>query len=51
MVNAPGEMSNVAAGAGVVQDPDLEWLLLDSTVIRARPHPAGMNGGPNHQTY
>jgi len=26
-----------------VQDPDLEWLLLDSTVIRAHPHAAGMN--------
>jgi transposase len=33
----------------VVQDPDLEWLLLDSTVIRAHPHAAGMNGGPDHQ--
>jgi transposase len=26
-----------------VQDPDLEWLLLDSTVVRAHPHAAGMN--------
>jgi transposase len=26
-----------------VQDPDLEWLLLDSTVIRAHLHSAGMN--------
>lgn len=26
-----------------VQDPDLEWLLLDSTVIRAHPHAAGMS--------
>ena len=26
-----------------VQDPDLEWLMLDSTVIRAHPHSAGMN--------
>jgi len=26
-----------------VQDPDLEWLLLDSTVIQAHPHAAGMN--------
>lgn len=23
------------------QDPDLEWLLLDSTIIRAHPHAAG----------
>lgn len=26
-----------------VQDPDLEWLLIDSTVIRAHPHAAGHN--------
>lgn len=26
-----------------VQDPDLEWLMLDSTVIRAHLHAAGMN--------
>jgi transposase len=32
-----------------VQDPDLEWLMLDSTVIRAHPHAAGMNGGPDDQ--
>jgi transposase len=25
----------------VLQDPDLEWLLLDSTIIRAHPHAAG----------
>jgi len=24
-----------------LQDPDLEWLILDSTVIRAHPHAAG----------
>jgi transposase len=24
-----------------LQDPDLEWLILDSTVIRARQHAAG----------
>ena len=24
-----------------VRDPDLEWLLLDSTVVRAHPHAAG----------
>jgi transposase len=23
------------------QDPDLEWLILDSTIIRAHPHAAG----------
>jgi transposase len=27
----------------VLQDPDLEWLMLDSTVIRAHHHAAGMN--------
>ncbi len=27
----------------VLQDPDLEWLMLDSTVIRAHQHAAGMN--------
>jgi transposase len=32
-----------------VQDPDLEWLLLDSTVVRAHPHAAGMNGGRDDQ--
>ncbi len=26
-----------------VQDPDLEWLLIDSTIIRAHVHAAGMN--------
>ena len=26
-----------------LQDPDLEWLLIDSTVIRAHQHAAGMN--------
>ncbi len=24
-----------------LQDPDLEWLILDSTVVRAHPHAAG----------
>ena len=24
-----------------LQDPDLEWLILDSTIIRAHPHAAG----------
>jgi transposase len=28
-----------------VQDPDLEWLMLDSTVVRAHHHAAGMNRG------
>lgn len=32
-----------------VQDPDLEWLLLDSTVIRAHPHAAGMNTDQDDQ--
>jgi len=25
----------------ILQDPDLEWVILDSTVIRAHPHAAG----------
>jgi transposase len=32
-----------------VRDPDLEWLLMDSTGIRAHPHAAGMNGGDDDQ--
>jgi transposase len=32
-----------------VQDPDLEWLMLDSTVVRAYHHAAGMNGGNEDQ--
>ena len=32
-----------------VQDPDLEWLMIDSTVIRAHQHAAGMNGGEDDQ--
>jgi transposase len=28
-----------------LQDPDLEWLLLDSTVVRAHQHAAGQKGG------
>lgn len=28
-----------------LQDPDLEWLLIDSTVIRAHQHAAGLNTG------
>ena len=27
------------------QDPDLEWLILDSTVVRAHQHAAGKKGG------
>ena len=30
-----------------LQDPDLEWLLLDSTIVRAHQHAAGAKkGGP-----
>jgi transposase len=29
-----------------LQDPDLEWLILDSTVIRAHPHAAGAKKKP-----
>jgi transposase len=39
-----------------LQDPDLEWLILDSTVIRAHPHAAGAKkkvtaaaGNPNRR--
>ena len=28
-----------------LQDPDLEWLILDSTVVRAHPHAAGAKKG------
>ena len=30
----------------VLQDPDLEWVILDSTVIRAHPHAAGAKKKP-----
>jgi transposase len=33
----------------VLQDPDLEWLILDSTIIRAHPHAAGAKKGPAAQ--
>jgi transposase len=33
----------------IVQDPDLEWMMLDSTVIRAHHHAAGMNGEDDDQ--
>src|SRR3954447_11397286 len=29
-----------------LRDPDLEWMILDSTVIRAHPHAAGAKKGP-----
>lgn len=32
-----------------LQDPDLEWLILDSTVIRAHPHAAGAKKRPMGQ--
>lgn len=32
-----------------VRDPDLEWRMTDSTVIRAHHHAAGMNGGADDQ--
>ena len=32
-----------------LQDPDLEWLLLDSTVIRAHQHAAGAQKGAPRQ--
>ena len=32
-----------------LQDPDLEWLLLDSTVIRAHQHAAGAKKGTTRE--
>src|SRR5687768_5939342 len=32
-----------------LQDPDLEWLILDSTIIRAHPHAAGAKKGQTAQ--
>lgn len=32
-----------------VKDPDLEWRMLDSTVIRAHPHAAGRNTDADDQ--
>ena len=29
----------------VLKDPDLEWLIIDSTVVRAHQHAAGKKGG------
>jgi transposase len=28
-----------------LQDPDLEWVMLDSTIVRAHQHAAGKKGG------
>ena len=28
-----------------LQDPDLEWVIIDSTVVRAHQHAAGKKGG------
>lgn len=39
---AKGVWENVL---GELQDPDLEWLLLDSTVVRAHQHAAGAKKG------
>ena len=33
----------------VLQDPDLEWIMIDSTVVRAHPHAAGHNTPENHE--
>jgi len=33
----------------LVQDSDLEWLFVDSTVVRAHQHAAGMNTGGEDQ--
>ncbi|WP_020476075.1 IS5 family transposase [Zavarzinella formosa] len=33
----------------VSRDADMEWLMMDSTVIRAHPHAAGMNGGADDE--
>lgn len=32
-----------------LQDPDLEWLMIDSTVIRAHQHAAGLNTDANDE--
>ena len=33
----------------VRNEPDMEWLMMDSTVIRAHPHAAGMNNEADDQ--
>ena len=30
---------------GALQDPDLDWMIIDSTVVRAHQHAAGKKGG------
>ena len=30
---------------GELRDPDLEWMIIDSTVVRAHQHAAGKRGG------
>jgi transposase len=32
-----------------LQDPDLEWLMIDSSVIRAHPHAGGLNTDENDE--
>jgi transposase len=32
-----------------LRDPDLEWLILDSTVVRAHPHAAGAKKAPTER--
>ena len=34
-----------------LQDPDLEWVLLDSTIARAHQHAAGKKGGPARKPW
>ena len=29
----------------VIDDPDFEWLMIDASYIKARPHSAGAQGG------
>jgi len=32
----------------VSDDPDLEWLMIDASHIKAHPHAAGAKGGSSH---
>jgi transposase len=34
-----------------LRDPDLEWVLLDSSVVRAHQHAAGKKGGPTGRPW
>ncbi len=34
-----------------LQDPDLEWVLLDSSVVRAHQHAAGKKGDPARRPW